>query len=251
MTATWISTPSPSPLPVAAPSPRSIAVRRPSWTEYLDFSIRPYWPTTATDCALAATDETGWIASTERMINVAGSLKLGNFALSFNDLTVPVSGIPITVTRTYDSLTADRVGEFGYGWRLEFRDVQLRTSLLAPTSEMTEIGLYRPFYEGARVYVTLPGGQRQGFTFKPELTQLSGLLLKYGSGLPAEDILTLRSCVRTGPGSYQHADRSTALVDRKGQRSFRRDARFCLQPRRYGLWCDVHADHQGRHPIRY
>ncbi len=77
---------------------------------------------------------------------------------------------------------------------MEFRDVQLQTSLRAPTSEMTEIGLYQPFYEGARVYVTLPGGQRQGFTFKPELTQLSRLLLKYGSGLPAEDVLTQDPC---------------------------------------------------------
>jgi hypothetical protein len=32
---------------------------------------------------------------------VAGDLKLGNFRLSFTDLSIPVTGIPITLTRTY------------------------------------------------------------------------------------------------------------------------------------------------------
>ena len=38
-------------------------------------------------------------------------------------------GIPITVARTYDTLTATQSGDLGFGWRLEFRDMNLRTSV--------------------------------------------------------------------------------------------------------------------------
>ncbi len=40
-----------------------------------------------------------------------------------------MAGIPVTVTRTYDSLIANQQDDFGFGWRLEFRDTNLRTSL--------------------------------------------------------------------------------------------------------------------------
>ncbi len=118
---------------------------------------------------LAAVDTGGNTAMIENIIEVAGDLKIGNFRLSFTDLSIPVSGVPITVTRTYDSLTAAQQNDLGYGWRLEFRDVDLRTSV-EPTSEFEqEVGIYNAFYEGARVYVTLPGGRRQSFTFRPTL----------------------------------------------------------------------------------
>jgi RHS repeat-associated protein len=119
---------------------------------------------------LTAVDAGGNQSSIETTVNVAGDLKLGNFTLSFTDLSIPVSGIPITVSRTYDTLTAGTSSDFGFGWRLEFRDTNLRTSLLPSGAE--DIGIYTPFRDGARVYVTLPGGRREGFTFRPE--QLSG-----------------------------------------------------------------------------
>jgi large repetitive protein len=68
-------------------------------------------------------------------VNVEGELKLGNFRLSFTDLSIPVTGIPISLTRTYDTLTASQSEDFGYGWRMEFRDTDLRTSLGRPTEE--------------------------------------------------------------------------------------------------------------------
>ena len=46
-------------------------------------------------------------------VNVAGDLKIGNFTLSFTDLSIPVSGIPVTLTRTYDSLNAGNQDELG------------------------------------------------------------------------------------------------------------------------------------------
>lgn len=114
---------------------------------------------------LTATDAGGNISSIESSIEVAGDLKVGNFTLSFTDLTIPVSGIPISVSRTYDSLQASRQDDFGFGWRMEFRDTDLRTSL--PPTGQEEYGDYNAFRDNTRVYITTPGGRREGFTFKP------------------------------------------------------------------------------------
>jgi YD repeat-containing protein len=99
-------------------------------------------------------------------VNVEGELKLGNFRLSFTDLSVPVTGIPITLTRTYDTLTANQSDDFGYGWRMEFRDTDLRTSLGRQTEEEIELGRYPAFRDNTKVFITLPGGKREAFTFK-------------------------------------------------------------------------------------
>ena len=48
----------------------------------------------------------------------AGDLKLGNFEIAFTDLTIPVAGIPISITRSYNSLYTATKGDFGQGWRL-------------------------------------------------------------------------------------------------------------------------------------
>jgi hypothetical protein len=64
---------------------------------------------------LTAVDTNGHRGSVERELDVTGDLKLGNFRLSFTDLTIPVTGIPISLTRTYDSLTAGTTDDFGYG----------------------------------------------------------------------------------------------------------------------------------------
>jgi large repetitive protein len=126
---------------------------------------------------LTAYDTNGHISSIEDELEVTGDLKLGNFRLSFTDLTIPVTGIPISLTRTYDSLTSGTTDDFGYGWRMEFRDTDLRTSLKAdPSYEQLD---YRTvgFKAGTRVYITLPGGKREGFTFQPKQVQgaLGGL----------------------------------------------------------------------------
>ncbi|MBE9011234.1 putative Ig domain-containing protein, partial [Pseudanabaenaceae cyanobacterium LEGE 13415] len=109
----------------------------------------------------------GSSTSVEDTVSVEGELKLGNFRLSFTDLVVPVSGIPITLTRTYDSLTADRSTDFGYGWRMEFRDTRLTTSL-GPDKLYQEYGIRSNAFErSTKVYITLPGGKREAFQFAP------------------------------------------------------------------------------------
>ena len=117
-------------------------------------------------------DTFGSFAAVEVEVGVSGNLKLGNFQISFTDITIPVAGIPITLARTYDTLRADREGDFGFGWRLEYRNTDLRTSL--PKSGLEDIGIYTPFKSRTRVSLTLPGGLREGFTFTPEFRVLPG-----------------------------------------------------------------------------
>jgi RHS repeat-associated protein len=95
---------------------------------------------------LTATDALGNTKTTSITHEVTGQLKLGNFALAFNDLTIPVSGIPITITRTYNSF--DKApGSFGVGWSLAVADVKLREGV------------------NRSVFLTLPNGRRVRFRF--------------------------------------------------------------------------------------
>ncbi|HRI16738.1 MAG TPA: RHS repeat-associated core domain-containing protein [Verrucomicrobiota bacterium] len=92
------------------------------------------------------------------VISTTGDLKFGEFRVAFNDLTIPLAGIPITVSRVYDSRLAHREGDFGHGWQLAIQDPMLRVGVgnqgLSP---------------GARVYLTGPDGRRLGFTAEPQL----------------------------------------------------------------------------------
>lgn len=121
---------------------------------------------------LEVLDTFGSFAAVEVEVSVTGNLKLGNFRLSFEDLTIPVAGIPITIVRTYDTLRADRDGDFGYGWRMEYRNTDLRVSL--PKSGLEDLGIFTPFRSGTKIFLTLPGGQRVGWTFTPEFRVLPG-----------------------------------------------------------------------------
>jgi RHS repeat-associated protein len=133
---------------------------------------------------LTAEDANGNIVFVDETVNIAGDLKLGNFTLSFTDMQLPVSGIPIAVTRTYDSLNANETDDFGFGWRLEFRDTDLRTSL-GRDEQFEQFGIRsQAFDDQTRVYLTLPGGQRQGFTFAPQRDPVSNNFPPIAGGDP-------------------------------------------------------------------
>lgn len=114
---------------------------------------------------LTATDAGGNVSTVDRTISTTGNLKPGDFRMSFVDLSIPLSGIPITVTRSYDSLTARDQGDLGFGWQLDIRDTRLQTSVPATGDEAD--GIFNPFRERTHVSLTLPDGSRQGFTFAP------------------------------------------------------------------------------------
>jgi YD repeat-containing protein len=109
------------------------------------------------------------------LVHVAGGAKLGNFAVEFTDLSLPLAGIPVVIKRVYNSLTAQRPADFGYGWSLAVQNADI-----AETVPQTGTGLgSTPFRVGARVYLTAPDGKRVGFTFEPEIGAASFLGAAY------------------------------------------------------------------------
>lgn len=73
---------------------------------------------------LSAEDMHGNISSVDQDILVTGQMKVGINTMTFTDLQVPVSGIPITVRRTYDSRVKTKK-DFGIGWSVDILDVEL------------------------------------------------------------------------------------------------------------------------------
>jgi len=116
---------------------------------------------------LVVTDTGNNTSSDSVTVEVEGNLKLGNFTLSFVDLEVPVAGLPLTITRTYDTLDAEIQGDFGYGWRLDLSNTKVSVDFGDGTQGGGLFG-HRPFEDGTRVVITLPDGSQQGFTFAPE-----------------------------------------------------------------------------------
>ena len=117
----------------------------------------------------------GWAESV--VLHVAGEAKLGNFAVEFTDVNIPLAGIPITIRRSYDSLTAARLGDFGYGWSLAVQDADIAETVPQQGSGLVST----PFKVGARVYLTAPDGKRIGFTFEPEVGAVSFLGAAYAA----------------------------------------------------------------------
>jgi RHS repeat-associated protein len=113
---------------------------------------------------LVSTDQFGQTSTIASNAQVARNTKVGNFTLSFNDLSVPLPGLPITVTRTYDS--RDKAShDFGFGWTVGISNVRLqKNGVLGKTWEMTESsGLIPSFCIQADkqhiVTVTFPDGR--------------------------------------------------------------------------------------------
>ena len=52
------------------------------------------------------------------LVNVGGDYKPGRLTTNVTDLVVPATGLAINIERSYDSLNANAVGDFGYGWNL-------------------------------------------------------------------------------------------------------------------------------------
>ncbi len=111
---------------------------------------------------VAATDYYASVTTAEVKVEIEGQLKLGSFTLTFTDLELPAPGLPITVTRSYDTLRADEQGDFGYGWRMDLLSV--RVDVVQPGRDTDEP---EPLRRGDRLVFTLPDGSKQGFTFWP------------------------------------------------------------------------------------
>ncbi len=160
-----------------ADQPESSFVEFATSTTAITDSVLGKWDTTLLNndeyiIRLEVSNQSGRTNILDRQVGLSGDLKLGNFRLSFTDMVIPVAGIPIEITRIYDTLQADREGDFGYGWRLEYRNTDLRVGL--PKSGLEDIGIYSALRPGVKVYLNVPGQGRQGFTFNPEIRVLPG-----------------------------------------------------------------------------
>jgi len=100
-------------------------------------------------------------------VDVTGQRSLGQYQITVTDLALSVAGIPITVSRTYDTRQADTSGDFGFGWSLAVQDARISESV--PVNPLEVEGLFfaaTPFRDGTRVYINAPNGRREGFTFE-------------------------------------------------------------------------------------
>jgi len=105
-------------------------------------------------------------------IRLESNLKIGQFTFSQQDLEIPVHGIPLTVTRKYNSLNPDK-GDFGFGWTysLSDMDVQIdeaRQDTMAWSDETESYHQINIRTGGGRdITLTLPNGQRTTFYYFP------------------------------------------------------------------------------------
>ena len=89
---------------------------------------------------LTSTDQFGQTTQVASDVDVQGSAKVGNFSLSFNDLSIPSPALPITITRTYDSRDKGS-HDFGFGWTLSFVNVRVqKNGVLGANWQMTQSG---------------------------------------------------------------------------------------------------------------
>ncbi len=62
---------------------------------------------------------------------------------------------------------------FGQGWRWAELDFLVQSD--TPRTGREALGVNEPMRDGTRVYVSLPNGNRVGFTFSPEVTSIGAL----------------------------------------------------------------------------
>ena len=169
---------------------------------------------------LRAEDTSGNVREAIRRFLVTGNLKIGNFTISFNDLSIPVVGIPITVTRTYDSRDKT-VGDFGVGWTLSLSSgikLQENTTLGAnwrstDTTYPLAYGVVGHLYAlqpiGRRtVSVTWPDGRTESFRAVANPSQQHYIPLTWINGVDFVPIAPATSSliITDGGPNYYYGD---------------------------------------------
>ncbi|MCQ4165883.1 putative Ig domain-containing protein [Tahibacter harae] len=125
---------------------------------------------------LEATDTSGRSSTDSVAVSIEGDMKVGHYSVTFLDVEVPLSGIPIRVTRTYDTRRAHEDLDFGYGWSVDYQNVSVRENRklgfswrLAQSGGGLTPWCVRPLSDPI-VTVTLPHGEVEKFKayFHPE-----------------------------------------------------------------------------------
>jgi RHS repeat-associated protein len=118
---------------------------------------------------LSSTNSVG-SSSTSVSLSVDARMKVGLFTLTFTDLSTAVGGLPLTVTRTYDSRDKT-IGDFGFGWKLGISDVRVEKS--GKTGAFWQQQFFDETFfsefclspsQAASVAITFPSGRQYRFT---------------------------------------------------------------------------------------
>ncbi len=121
---------------------------------------------------LTVVDQYGNAVADEVGVLVSGDQKLGDFTLSYSDMTIPLTGISLEVVRTYDSRIKTK-RDFGVGWSLDIKQsVKLNENIVPGTGY--EIYCTRSLFGtclewGVRsaqdhfVTIQIPGARKQEF----------------------------------------------------------------------------------------
>ena len=196
------------------------------------------WDTTAIPngsywIAMQATDSNGNTEYSLAMVTVTGNYKPGRVTSTVTDLVVPANGLPIQIQRTYDSLNAGSVGDFGYGWNLGINvnlavdnkgDVtftlggQRKTFYLTPQVEGCSplVGCLFPWY--SPVFTPEPG--LHGTLTESSPGCLFDMLAADGECLGGGGFYTPPGYIYTDPNGTQYTISATgglqSIVDRSG-----------------------------------
>jgi YD repeat-containing protein len=74
---------------------------------------------------LEAVDIYGQASSVSHSFFLEGDLKLGHFSIAFEDLNIPVAGIPVSISRSYDTRDRNEDRDFGKGWSIGHQALEL------------------------------------------------------------------------------------------------------------------------------
>jgi RHS repeat-associated protein len=102
-------------------------------------------------------------------LDIYRDLKVGQFSLSFRDLAVETSGIPVLVTRTYDTRKKGDKLDFGYGWSVDYQNLQLRKNMVLGldwnvVAHPWDLTLCLIPAGKRKINITLPDGKVERFT---------------------------------------------------------------------------------------
>ncbi|GMU72656.1 MAG: hypothetical protein AMXMBFR42_21120 [Burkholderiales bacterium] len=157
------------------------------------------------------------VTETSATVQAKGQRKIGLFTLTFIDLQVPMAGLPITVSRTYDSRDKAK-GDFGVGWRLGLQTLRLRANRVLGTGWLRTVSgptvSLSPTAEH-KISVTLPDGRIEEFDMvvsptanigSLDFTTVTGFVARPGT-LGALEVLGNRDLIILDDGA------ATVLVD--------------------------------------
>ena len=108
---------------------------------------------------IEATDTNGQTSNIAHSLFLEGDLKLGHFAVAFEDMNIPVAGIPITITRGYDTRERNRDYAFGKGWSIGYQSLRLSESRIPGLGWFQDIEYFQEGPARFPRYCIRPAGQ--------------------------------------------------------------------------------------------